>query len=187
MSINLADYLKDDKLKPVEPKDLKVGEFYVIKYKDNNNVRPSLVDIGKLINNAQQQPLVRNPAHDRFPHVDKYFPTVTEPYFVIYSIAHKRNPVEIHADNRYRVEKDYRDSVHYEFYEPPVKIKETTATDPKDKDTISNNPFTILEPLEKTDSNEKAGGKKRKTKKGKRGKKSKDSRKKSKSKRKNRK
>jgi hypothetical protein len=190
MSINLADYLENTvpKPTPVELKDLEVGEFYVIKHKEVTvpDGRPSLVHIGKLIDNAKLGPLVKNPDYNTYSQIlDKYLRNDPKPYFYIYSSAHKRASSEIDPANKYRVEEDFRNPNFYEFYKPSFEIKETKDTE---KDSISDKNFTILQPLEETgSSDEKAGGKKRKTKKGKRGKKSKDSRKKSKSKRKNRK
>jgi hypothetical protein len=187
MSITLEDYLKDAIPQSVAHKDLEVGEFYIIKHKNDSTVidnSPVLAHIGKLIDNAKQQPRVKNPDYERYPHVGKYLTPVTHPYFYIYSFAHKRAPSEIDPANKYRVEEDFRNPSYYNFYKLPFKIKETEDTE---GDSISKETFTILEPSKDTDSSEKAGGKKRKTKKGKRGKKSKDSRKKSKSKRKNRK
>ena len=103
MSITLEDYLKEAIPQSVAHKDLEVGKFYIIKHKNNSTVIENsrvLAHIGKLIDKAKQQPRVKNPDHEKFPDLhDKLLPEISEPYFYIYSFAHKRATSEIYPVN----------------------------------------------------------------------------------------
>lgn len=183
-SINLADYanIKNNEVEKycdnvtnasvkgdsVLYDKLKVGKFYVIKHKDVGSVNEDVY---------------------LHPHMGKLVAKIpSTPYFDIYTRRDIKVPGYIHQDNNYYVEErqPYNPSL-YCFYDLDSKYTINGLVVPNrtspDKKYIK---FTI-KPKETVLSDEKAGGKKRKTKKGKRGKKSKDSRKKSKSKRKNRK